>query len=162
MPLDGLQQKHNRLTRILLKGFGLWFIGALAIAIPISQINLVRFYQLAKKGLPTEGVVTDLQPRNHQAVNYRFELAGRTYSNIGRAGFGNPEFCCLTVGQKLIVYYLPDDPTISCSGIPKELIENEVPPLALAGILFPLFAMTVYCWRVPRFRRWLLCEETQS
>lgn len=162
MPSNALREKRYRLARIFLKGFGLWFVGALAIAIPLSQINLARFFRLAKDGVRTEGVVTALQPGNHQAVIYRFENASKTYSNIGRAGFGNPEFCCLTVGQKLIVYYLPDDPTTSCAGIPKELIENEVPPIVLAGIFFPLFAMTIYSLRLPRFRRWLLCEETQS
>jgi len=152
---------QHRLAQSFLKGFGLWLLGALAIAIPISQINLVRFYRLKQNGIRTSGVVTQLQPSNHQSVYYSFEVAGKTYSNIGRAGFGNPEFCCLTVGQNLIVYYLPADPWISCSGIPDQLIENEVPPIVLAGLIFPLFAMTVYCWRLPRFRRWLLCEGTR-
>ena len=101
---------QRRLAQIVLKGFGLWLLGALAIAIPLSRINLVQFYRLKQNGIRTSGVVTQLQPSNHQSVNYSFELAGKTYSNIGRAGFGNPEFCCLTVGQNLIVYYLPADP----------------------------------------------------
>jgi len=150
----------RRLRLVFFKVFGLWLVAALAIAIPLSQINLVQFYRLRKNGIRTSGVVMELQPNNHQSVYYSFEVAGKSYSNIGRAGFGNPEFCCLTVGQNLIVYYLPSDPWVSCSGVPDQLIENEVPPIVLAGIIFPLFAMTVYCWRLPRFRRWLLCEGT--
>ena len=144
--------------RVFLKVFGLWLIGALAIAIPLSQINLVRFYRLMQEDVRMNGVVTELQPGNHQSVYYSFKLADRTYSGIGRAGFGNPEFCCLTVGQSLIVYYLPADPWVSCSGIPKQLIKNEVVSIVLAGITFPLFAMAAYCSRSPRFRRWLLCQ----
>lgn len=153
---------RHRLAQILLRGGGLWLIGALAIAIPISRINLVRFYRLNREGIHTNGVVTNLQPANHQSVNYSFSVGGKHYSSIGRAGFGNPEFCCLTVGQNLIVYYLPSDPRISCAGIPEQLIQNEVPPIVLAGIIFPLFAMVVYSWHLPRFRRWILCEGQTS
>jgi hypothetical protein len=150
---------RQRLPRILLKSLGLWLVGALAIAIPISQINLVQFYRLKEEGVRAKGMVTKLEPGNHQSVYYSFVLSGRIYSGIGRAGFGNPEFCCLTVGQSLIVYYLPSDPFVSCSGVPLELIRNELPPIVLAGFFFPLFAMAVYTSRFPRFRQWLLCEE---
>ena len=49
---------------IFLKCFGLWLVGALVVAIVISQLNLVRFYRLKAKGVQTIGVVTDLQPNN--------------------------------------------------------------------------------------------------
>lgn len=147
-----------RPAQIFAKVFGLWLIGALAITIPISHINLIRFYQLEREGVRTSAVVTNLQPDNHQSVYYSFEVAGKTYSGAGWAGFGNPEFRSLTVGQNLIVYYLRADPRISCAGIPEKLIENEVPPITLAGITVPLLALAVCCWNLPKFRRWLLGE----
>jgi hypothetical protein len=142
--------------RVLGKTFVLWLLGALAITIPMSRENLVQFYRLRRIGVMASGVVTDLQPGNHQAVYYSYEVAGKAFSGIGRAGFGNPEFCCIRVGQTVIVYYLPHDPSESCVGLPNELIKNEVPPIVGAGITFPLFAMAVYASRYPRFKRWLL------
>jgi hypothetical protein len=146
----------NPRIRFLGKTFGLWTLGALAIAIPLSRINLVQFYRLRRMGMATSGVVTDLRPGNHRAVYYSYEASGKTFSGIGRAGFGNPEFFCLKVGQTVIVYYLPSAPWESCAGLPNELVENEVPPIIFAGIVFPLFAMAIYSWRYRHFKRWLL------
>jgi hypothetical protein len=138
------------------KTLGLWLVGALAIAIPLSNINLVRFYRLRQTDVAATGMVADLQSENHQSVYYSYEALGKSYSGIGRAGFGNPKFSSLTVGKPLIVYYLPNAPWVSCAGLPRQLVENEVPPIALAGLTFPFFAIAIYGWRYPRFRRWLL------
>jgi hypothetical protein len=107
-------------TRFLIKACGLWLLGAMAISIPLSLINLVSFYHLKYEGVRTTGVVTELQPGNHQAVYYSYDAGGKTYSGIGKAGFGNPEFCCLAVGHKITIYYLPRDPFESCAGFPDE------------------------------------------
>jgi hypothetical protein len=146
----------KRTLRLLMKIFTLCLVGALAIVVPLSRINLVRFYRLLHVGVKTSGVVTDMQPTNHEAVYYSYEADGRAFTGVGRAGFGNPEFCCLKVGQPVIVYYLPNATQESCLGLPNELIKNEAPPIALAGITFPLFALAVYASRIPRFKRWLL------
>ena len=131
----------------------LWILGALAIVVPISD-NLLRYHRL-EHGLCTAGVVTGLEPWNHQAVHYKFNVAGKDYSASGRAGFGNPEFNSLGIGQQVAVYYLPGNPDESCLGIPSELEENEIVPLALAGIIFPLIAIAGFSFRYARFRRWL-------
>lgn len=139
----------------LIKLLMLWFLGALAIAIPLYRLNMPHFLQL-RRGLRSTGVVTDLEPADHQAVRYKFDASGNEYSGVGRAGFGNPEFCCLSVGQNAIVYYDPADPSKSCLGIPEQLIKNEIPPILLAGIVFPVFALAGWSYRYPPFRRWLL------
>lgn len=146
----------NPRTRFLLKIFGLWILGALAISIPLCRINLYHFYRLRRSGVRTNGIVTALQASEHQAVYYRYEAAGKTYSGSGQAGFGNPEFCCLVVGQNVNVYYVPSDPSESCIGVPGDLIRNEVPPIAGAAFAFPILAIVAYTWRIPSFRRWLL------
>jgi hypothetical protein len=146
----------DRRIRFLLKSFSLWLLGALAISMPLSRFNLVGFYHLKHEGVRTNGVVTKLDPGNHQAVYYNYEAAGEMHSGIGRAGFGNPEFCCLTIGQKVIVYYLRSAPSKSCIGIPDELIKNEIPPITGAAIVFPIFALVAYSYRIPRFKQWLL------
>jgi hypothetical protein len=137
------------------KVFLLWLAGAFAIAIPLYRINMPRYRRLAH-GERGNGVVRELEPGNHQTVRYEYEVGGRTYSGSGQAGFGNPEFTALFLGQRVIVYYDPGNPGESCIGLPAELIKNEVPPILLAGILFPAFALAVWSLRYPSFRRWLL------
>jgi hypothetical protein len=146
----------KRPLRVLVKILTLWLLGAVAIVVPMSRFDLARFYRLLHVGVETSGVVTDMQPTNHEAVYYSYEADGRVFTGVGRAGFGNPEFCCLKVGQPVIVYYLPNATQESCLGLPNELIKNEATPIALAGITFPLFALAVYASRIPRFKRWLL------
>jgi hypothetical protein len=139
----------------LVKGIGLWIVGALAIMIPLSRVNLTQYWRL-KHGVLSHGVVTGLEPGNHQAVRYTYQVGKEIHSGVGRAGFGNPEFCCLAVGQQVIVYYLPENPSESCVGILDELIKNETSSIALTGVIFPLFAMVGFSYRYPPFKRWLL------
>lgn len=94
--------RGTALTKILV----LWFAGALAIAIPLYRLNMPH-YQRLTRGVRGIGVVTALEPGNHQAVRYKFEAGGKDYFGVGRAGFGNPEFCSLSVRQTVIVYYDP-------------------------------------------------------
>ena len=70
----------------LAKILALWFVGALAIGIPLYRINMPHFQRLTR-GVHVIGVVTALEPGNHQAVRYEFDAGGRTYSGVGRAGF---------------------------------------------------------------------------
>jgi Protein of unknown function (DUF3592) len=150
---------RNRWSRILLRVIGLWLVGAFVFGGLAFQVFSVKlFYRLKREGVRTTGTVTRLEAANHQSVYYSFEVLGGTYSSIGRAGFGNPEFCCLTVGQNVIVYYLPNEPFTSCLGIPQLLLENEIIPVLLAGITFPIVPITGYSSRFPKFRRWLFCQ----
>jgi len=141
--------------KFLAKALGIWVLGALAIMVPLSRVNLTQ-YRRFKHGVLTQGVVTGLEPGNHQAVRYSYKVVDVTYPRTGRAGFGNPEFCCLAAGQNVIVYYLPESPSESCIGIPDELIKNEISSIAAAGIILPLFAIIGFSYRFPPFKRWLL------
>lgn len=146
----------ERMVRFCLKAFALWLLGGLVISIALSRINLAKFYRIRHDGVQTQGIVTALLASDHQAVQYEYYAEGQRYSGSGRAGFGNPEFPRLTIGEHVVVYYIPARPLESCLGIPGELISNELPPVALAGITFPLFIIVVCSYRVPRFKRWLL------
>lgn len=138
----------------ILKVLMLWLIGAAAITIPLSRVNLLHYQRLAH-GVRTNGVVTALEPDNHRAVRYSFSVADKRYSGVGKAGFGNPEFDGLSLGQGVIVYYISGNPDESCPGIPDKLIKNEIPPIILAGITFPAYALAVWSRRCAPFKRWL-------
>jgi Protein of unknown function (DUF3592) len=159
---NSIHEKHQFMLSVvrfrvaaLIKILVLWSAGAAAIAIPLYRLNMPHLLRLGR-GVRGNGVVTALEPADHQAVRYKFDALGKTYSGVGRAGFGNPEFCCLSVGQNVIVYYDPADPSESCLGIPQELTKNEIPPVLLAGIVFPALALAGWSYRYPPFRRWLL------
>jgi hypothetical protein len=143
----------------LIKSLGIWFVCALAVTVPLSRINLVRFYRLQNAGVATKAVVTGLEEANHQSVYYAYHIEGNAFSGIGRGGFGNPEFPNLRVGQRVTVFYLPRSPSESCLGLPDKLIANELPPIILAGIVVPPFVITMFSWRYPPFKRWLLRQR---
>lgn len=121
-------------------------------------INLTRFYELKRHGQQAQGVVTNLIPNNHREVDDSFVVNGRSHAGRGVAGYGNAQFRAITLGYSVIVYYLPEDPTVSCLGIPQELFANELTTIVLAGFTFPIFAMIVYAYRYPRFKNWLLAS----
>lgn len=133
----------------------MWLLGAVPLVLFLSRINLIHFEHL-KNGIRTKAVVTALEPGNHQAVRYSFVVAGRNYSGVGRAGFGNPEFGQLYLGEDLIISYAASNPDESCLGIPEELINNEITSIGLAALGFPIFAIAVNAFRFPQFRRWIL------
>jgi uncharacterized protein DUF3592 len=137
------------------KFFLLWFLGAFLIAVLASGGNLVHFYRLARWGVSARGVVTALEPGNHQAVHYSYEVHGNSYSGIGWGGFGNPAFGLLSVGQAVFVYYLPNEPSVSCIGYPDQLLANEEIPIILAALIFPPLALFAWRSRYPSFRAWL-------
>jgi hypothetical protein len=60
------------------------------------------------------------------------------------------------------VRYLPENPTISCFGDPAPMLNNELASIALAMLIFPPFALFVWRWRFPAFRRWLKATEESS
>jgi Protein of unknown function (DUF3592) len=133
----------------------LWVLGAFLIAALASRGNLVHFYRLAHWGVSTRGVVTALEPSNHQAVHYSYEVHDSSYSGIGSGGFENPAFGFLSVGQAVFVYYLPNEPSVSCMGHPDQLLTNEEIPIILAALIFPPLALFAWRYRYPSFRAWL-------
>jgi hypothetical protein len=133
----------------------LWFLSASLIAVLASRGNLVGFYRLTHWGVSARGVVTALEPGNHQSVHYSYEVDGSSYSGIGGGGFGNPAFGFLSVGQAVFVYYLPNEPSVSCMGYPDKLLTNEEIPIILAALIFPPFALLAWRYRYPSFRAWL-------
>jgi hypothetical protein len=144
----------------LLKFACLWFAGAIMLAlflVPTIAIPIVpTFYKLSHGGVAIQGKVTLLEPEKHQTVYYSYEVDGMSYAGGGRAGYGNPGFSYLTVGETVLVYYLPTAPQVSCIGHPNELLKNEVIPLALGIIISPVFLILVNSARYPQFRNWLL------
>jgi hypothetical protein len=91
--------------------------------------------------LKIEGVVVKKDPENHQRVYYSYKITERIYFGAGRAGFGNPTFHDLAIGDNVIVFYDPLFPENSVLGNPYELLRNELISVLLVVIIFPLVVL---------------------
>jgi hypothetical protein len=70
-----------------------------------AGFDWVREYRLLRHAVHTDGIVTAREPKNHNAAHYEFEESGKRYRSVGQGGG--------RVGEKVTVYYLPDDPSFS-------------------------------------------------
>jgi hypothetical protein len=119
--------------------------------------NLQRLYPLARRGILACGTVSSIDPKNHQAAHYSYEVDGKTYLGIQQGGVGNQgngSPCNYTL-TRYIVYYLPENPRISCLGNPNSQLENEEISFFLAILIFPPVVLLIYRARYTRFRKWL-------
>jgi hypothetical protein len=88
--------------------------------------GVIREYQtLERRGLQTRGWVTGKDPDQHESVHYAFRAGGGVYEGVGRAGFGNPRFHRLSIGDSVLLTYLPEDPGVSQLGDIHQLAGEE-------------------------------------
>jgi hypothetical protein len=133
----------------------LWIILAILVAAIASGRNFIRYRQLTDGGIAIAGTVTQLEPANHRFVHYSYLVSGRSFSGRGRAGFGNPEFEDLRVGDVVSVSYLPENEDLSCLGDPHELLRRTERFMLSTAVVFPTLVLLAFYWRYPGFRTWL-------
>jgi hypothetical protein len=86
-----------------------------------------RHYRLMVTSDRAEATVTSVDPQNHNTAHYEFDANGQRYrgADQGMGGVG--------VGDTVIVYYLPADPTFSTVEPPGEdLGFTIIAPLVLS------------------------------
>lgn len=101
-----------------------WVFIASAVAVLLGRVNWLDYYLLAKSGVAVRGSVTHKDPANHLAVHYSYVVGSRTYDGIGNAP-SSKSLDSLSIGESLSLYYLAQDPGVSCWGDPKRLLANE-------------------------------------
>jgi hypothetical protein len=65
-----------------------------------------HFHQVAARQRVAEGQIVAHEPRNHNQYRFRFTVSGRTYQ-----GWASPRAEPFTVGQRVRVFYDPDNPS---------------------------------------------------
>lgn len=81
---------------------------------------------LVQRGARTVGLVTAKEPHNHQNVRYSFNVGSAQHVGVGPTGKGGlPDFARIRVGDAIPVTYLPDEPTVSLPGDPRELFYDS-------------------------------------
>lgn len=87
-----------------------------------------RHYRLFESSAQAEARVTRVEPDNHCAAHFEFEVAGQRYQGSGPA-------CGARVGDRIHVHYLPGEPTFSTLKRPgDDLVFMIVAPLLLSMV----------------------------
>ena len=133
-------------TRLLLIWLGILVI----ISSAIGSQRLIKFWRLAKYGIEGEAIVTKLSPEYHQNVCYEYRVNGMPYKGRALSKYPNPNFDQLLIGNKLIVFYNPNDPSLSSIGNPDALLKNELISISLAAILGASFTVIVIALKFPK------------
>lgn len=139
--ISRIEEKLNSFWGRVAIAMVIWCSLAYGIHYLISSLNMPLFDSLSKRGTETKGKVLEKFPNNHETVKFSFFVNGKEYINIGHAGYGNPPFESLAVGQNVIVFYDPMAPTNSALGNPKDERHNELIALTLATIFIPTFVI---------------------
>lgn len=114
-------------------------IGALIFGILV--LRWPTYYSLAVEGIATRGRVTAKEPENHRFVRYSYVVGGIGHDGLGSAGFGNPEFDQIRIGDNVTVYYDPQSPQTSFLGDPKHQLQSITRGVVFITVCFPLFAV---------------------
>jgi hypothetical protein len=124
-----------------------WVVLAVGVAVLLGSLNLRDYMALARHGVATRGTVLKLEPEVHQTVRYSYRVDGVIHEGKGTVGRGNPCFCDLTAGDRILVYYDAGDPRISVMGEPAPRLENELISVGAAALLFPSFLVLAMAFK---------------
>jgi hypothetical protein len=153
---------YGDLVSQLMKRFLLlWFAGASLLGFGLGSFNIPKLYPLVHRGLETTGTITDFEPNSHRTVHYSFDVNGKTFSGSQQGGVEGEETSVSSISTRRAVFYLPDDPNVSCIGDPAPMLKNEIIPMVLAMLFIPPFFLLSARTRYAAFRRWLRAD-TQS
>jgi hypothetical protein len=137
----------------------LWFAGASLLAFGLGNFNIPKLYPLVRRGIETTGTITDFEPNNHRTVHYSFDVNGKTYSGSQQGGVEGEATSLSSISARHAVFYLSDDPNVSCIGNPTPMLKNEIIPIVLAMLFIPPFFLLSARTRHPAFRGWLRADK---
>lgn len=128
----------NNLTTKILICLAVWLLFAgLALAAGLKITGWLTYRRLSN-GIAVYGTVTAREPENHQIIRYSYSVGQQTYSGTGHGGRGNPSFGELSIGDRVVVFYDPANPSLSCMGYPQAHQRAELWGIIFLVILLPL------------------------
>jgi hypothetical protein len=120
----------------------IWFLLTLLFAcLGLAALDWRRLDRLSGYDNVAEGRVTAKEPGNHQLVRYSYQAGQRAYSGSGNAGGVNPPFDRLNIGDRVTVFYNPQDPSESFLGDPKEHVSSLKAGVIFLAVVGPLFSL---------------------
>jgi hypothetical protein len=109
------------------------------------QRDWPRHWRLYKHGVAASGWVTGKSDGPDKLVHYAFATPLKTFTGSGEADYGNPSYDALSPDDQVVVYYLPENPDVSCLGDPKARLREQ--HAAMVWILLPGLAAAAYALR---------------
>jgi hypothetical protein len=137
MSIFNFQRLRNKILICIVVWLGFASIGGAA---GLALMDWRKYSRLSD-GVGVWGRVTVKEPENHQLIRYSFIVGSQTYAGVGSAGQGNPPFGNLNVGDKVIVFYDPANPNVSCLGYPQGRLKTEVAGIVFLVIFLPVFPL---------------------
>jgi hypothetical protein len=129
-------------SKAIVTTFLIWVaLIAVFAATGIVALDWQKWRGLARRGVETEGRVVAKELENHRFIRYSYEVGGQTYSGLGSAGRGNPEFEQLNIGDRVKVFYDSDNPKESFLGNPQAQADSITRGVLFLAILGPLFSI---------------------
>jgi predicted neutral ceramidase superfamily lipid hydrolase len=112
------------------------FVGSSCVAALIlgAVTNYPGSVALAANSQTTTGVITSVEPNNHQSVHVSYSAEGRS-QEIAWDGFPSA-----SVGQAMVVYYRPGDSSDASLVWPRDLLVFATVQLTVLSLLFGLVA----------------------
>jgi hypothetical protein len=97
-----------------------------AIVINTQAHGWVAWYRLATDGRKTDATITAKQSQLHQSCEFEYMVGAIPHRGIDQG-------CQLEVGQRVLITYLPMDPSFATTASPtRELATSILGPIALA------------------------------
>jgi hypothetical protein len=132
-----------------IKNLMAWAILSLVTGGLLFQFNGSRYWMLLRRGVQTEGTVIEILPQMHETVRYQYSAHGKVFQGREQSAPPNPPLKELSIGQKVIVYYDPNQTETSTLGSPKKLLFNEIISVGLPSLFIPL--VIIFVWRLRAF-----------
>lgn len=121
--------------------FSVYIVGACVVGAVTGMLNIPKYRRLLIDGQRITAEVVSTTCHNHNSLSYRFEIDGKSFTGIGGADYGNGKCDTLKAGDKILAYYLPEDPKINSPGEIQERWRNEVMSVLGASLILPLAAV---------------------
>src|SRR5581483_10953255 len=121
----------------------IWLLVAIAAAALLSS-NLRMYATLADSGVKSQGIIIRTEPMNHELVFYSYQVGGVSYQGADNVGLGNTNFAGLSLGEFLMIYYLPSNPRISILGEPAAKLKNEIIFVSMVTLFAPTFIVCIF------------------
>jgi hypothetical protein len=127
----------------------LWLILAAAFALGIGTLNVPLFNHLIRNGVREQATAVKLTPEFHNTVRYEYQVGAIKFEGQSQSWLPNPPVEKIKVGEPLVIYYDPLNPSRSVLGDPKPMLTNELISVGMVVLAVP----TVIVFRLMQYQR---------
>lgn len=97
-----------------------------AVGFSIYNLDLREYWTLARQGKEIVGVVSGKNAETHNLIKYEYQVGSNTFTGGGYSGDIDKDFSQVGIGEKVKVFYSPDNPSFSSIGNPKSLFYSNL------------------------------------